>query len=66
MVLKTHLEPFRETVKVPPVGQPKNFFFCFFCFVSIVYDIGMLCFSDCVLDAYKEFRRKTYEISPFL
>ena len=27
MVLKTHLEPFREPLKVPPVGQPKNFFF---------------------------------------
>ena len=24
MVLKTHLEPFREPLKVPPVGQPKN------------------------------------------
>ena len=24
MVLKTHLEPFREHLKVPPVGQPKN------------------------------------------
>ena len=29
MVLKTHLEPFREplSLKVPPVGQPKNLFF---------------------------------------
>ena len=27
MVLKTHLEPFREPLKVPPVGQPKNLFF---------------------------------------
>ena len=27
MVLKTHLEPFREPLKVPPVGQPKNTFF---------------------------------------
>ena len=27
MVLKTHLEPFREPLKVPPVGQPKNPFF---------------------------------------
>ena len=27
MVLRTHLEPFRETLKVPPVGQPKNLFF---------------------------------------
>ena len=27
MVLKTHLEPFREPLKVPPVGQPKNHFF---------------------------------------
>ena len=26
MVLKTHLEPFREPLKVPPVGQPKNLF----------------------------------------
>ena len=26
MVLKTHLEQFREPLKVPPVGQPKNFF----------------------------------------
>ena len=24
MVLKTHLEPFREPLRVPPVGQPKN------------------------------------------
>ena len=24
MVLKTHLEPFRELSKGPPVGQPKN------------------------------------------
>ena len=24
MVLKTHLEPFRQPLKVPPVGQPKN------------------------------------------
>ena len=24
MVLKTHLEPFREPLKDPPVGQPKN------------------------------------------
>ena len=24
MVLKTHLEPFREPLKVPPVGQPNN------------------------------------------
>ena len=24
MVLKTHLEPFREPLKVPPVGQQKN------------------------------------------
>ena len=29
MVLKTHLEPFREHLKVPPVGQPKNVFFFF-------------------------------------
>ena len=27
MVLKTHLEPFREPLKIPPVGQPKNLFF---------------------------------------
>ena len=27
MVLKTHLEPFREHLKVPPVGQQKNPFF---------------------------------------
>ena len=27
MVLKTHLEPFREPLKVPPVGQQKNKFF---------------------------------------
>ena len=27
MVLNTHLEPFREPLKVPPVGQPKNPFF---------------------------------------
>ena len=27
MALKTHLEPFRELLKVPPVGQPKNLFF---------------------------------------
>ena len=27
MVLKTRLEPFREPLKVPPVGQPKNPFF---------------------------------------
>ena len=27
MVLKTHLVPFREHLKVPPVGQPKNPFF---------------------------------------
>ena len=27
MVLKTHLEPFREPVKDSPVGQPKNPFF---------------------------------------
>ena len=27
MVLKTHLEPFREPLMVPPVGQPKNPFF---------------------------------------
>ena len=27
MVQKTHLEPFREPLKVPPVGQPKNPFF---------------------------------------
>ena len=27
MDLKTHLEPFREPLKVPPVGQPKNPFF---------------------------------------
>ena len=27
MVLKTHLEPYREPVKVPPVRQPKNPFF---------------------------------------
>ena len=27
MVLNTHLEPFREPLKVPPVGQPKNLFF---------------------------------------
>ena len=27
MALKTHLEPFRESLKVPPVGQPKNLFF---------------------------------------
>ena len=27
MVLKTNLEPFREPLKVPPVGQPKNHFF---------------------------------------
>ena len=26
MVLKTHLEPFREPLKVLPVGQPKNLF----------------------------------------
>ena len=24
MVLETNLEPFREPLKVPPVGQPKN------------------------------------------
>ena len=24
MVLKTHFEPFREPLKVPPVGQQKN------------------------------------------
>ena len=27
MVLKTHLEQFREPLKDPPVGQPKNPFF---------------------------------------
>ena len=27
MVLKTNLKPFREPLKVPPVGQPKNPFF---------------------------------------
>ena len=27
MVLKAHLEPFREPLKVPPVGQPRNPFF---------------------------------------
>ena len=27
MVLKTHIESFREPLKVPPVGQPKNPFF---------------------------------------
>ena len=27
MVLKIHLEPVREPLKVPPVGQPKNLFF---------------------------------------
>ena len=27
IILKTHLEPFREPLKVPPVGQPKNPFF---------------------------------------
>ena len=27
MVLKTHLDPFREPLKVPPVGQQKNLFF---------------------------------------
>ena len=27
MVLETHLEPFREPLKVPPVGQQKNPFF---------------------------------------
>ena len=27
MGLKTHLEPFRGALKVPPVGQPKNPFF---------------------------------------
>ena len=27
MVLKTNLEPFREHLNVPPVGQPKNFIF---------------------------------------
>ena len=27
MVLKTHLEPFRESLKVQPVGQPNNLFF---------------------------------------
>ena len=26
MVQKTHLEPFREPLKVPLVGQPKNLF----------------------------------------
>ena len=26
MVLKTHLETFREPLKVPPVGQPNNLF----------------------------------------
>ena len=26
MVLKTHLEPFREPLKVQPVGQQKNLF----------------------------------------
>ena len=26
-VLKTHLEPFREPLNVPPVGEPKNPFF---------------------------------------
>ena len=29
MVLKTHLEPFREPLMVPPVGQPNNLFFLF-------------------------------------
>ena len=29
MVIKTHLEPFGERLKVPPVGQPKNLFFLF-------------------------------------
>ena len=27
VVLKTHLEPFREPLKVPPMGQPKVPFF---------------------------------------
>ena len=27
IVLKTHLEPFREPLQVPPVGQAKNPFF---------------------------------------
>ena len=31
MVLKTRLEPFREPLKVPPVGQPKNLFFLYEC-----------------------------------
>ena len=27
MVLKTNLEPFREPLKFPPVGQPKDLIF---------------------------------------
>ena len=39
MVLKTHLEPFREPSKVPPVGQPKNFFFSKSVDLKIIYTV---------------------------
>ena len=35
IVLKTNLEPFTETLKVPPVGQPKNPFFLRVCLAPI-------------------------------
>ena len=42
-VLKTHLEPFREPLKVPPVGQPKNPFFFFYMRIGfIMMSLGTL------------------------
>ena len=38
MVLKTHLEPLREHLKVPPVGQPKNLFFFLRVYMQKAYE----------------------------
>ena len=47
MVLKTHLEPLREPLKVPPVGQPKNLFFLQECISNEVsLPIALFLFND--------------------
>ena len=47
IVLKIHLEPFIEPLKVPPVGQPKNLF-SFFLRVYTHSDAVCKCLCVCV------------------
>ena len=51
LVLKTNLEPFREPLKVPPVGQPKNPFFLrvyfIVCFIYLPHYSDLI---NCQLD----------------